>query len=311
MGDYTSEIDRLIERALDDYGFMNLVGHEIRGSIVKSLVCELQEYFDRPFEQKALDTVKPDNYRGYIPLGFFSPNNGIGESDNYEGFKLHFEISNSHPVCDECALYGPNKWPANSRNLRQLIMDYWADCDRLSTQLLAAFERILGLKTGALQSLFDFPLTNMTLLHYPASEKSIGIHPHIDTDVLTLLPPGLGKDVQIRPANETKWMSVGDTKDSIIANVGKMMEIWSGGRFISTPHKVSISPGCSRYSFPYFVVPRHDVLIRPLVKFTKKELFESISAGELSRQIWTSNWANASSVDSEFDPFVEEAMNDC
>ena len=71
----------MIERALDDYGFMNLVGHEIRGSIVRSLVYELQEYFDRPLEQKALDTVKPDNYRGYIPLGFFSPNNGIGESD--------------------------------------------------------------------------------------------------------------------------------------------------------------------------------------------------------------------------------------
>ena len=47
------------------------------------------------------------------------------------------------------------------------------------------------------------------------------------------------------------------------------------------------------------------------MKSAKKELFESISAGELSRQIWTSNWANASSVDSEFDPFVGEAMNDC
>ena len=52
MGDYTSEIDGLIERSLDDYGFMNLVGHEIRGSIVRSLVYELQAYFDRPFEQK-------------------------------------------------------------------------------------------------------------------------------------------------------------------------------------------------------------------------------------------------------------------
>ena len=310
MGDYTPEIDGLIERALDHYGFMDLVGHEVRGSIVRSLVYELQAYFDRPFEQKALDTVKPDNYRGYIPLGFFSPNNGIGESDNYEGYKLHFEVSNAHPVCDECALYGSNRWPVNSRNLRLLIMAYWADCDRLSTQLLGAFERILGLKIGALQSLFDFPLTNMTLLHYPASEESSGIHPHTDTDVLTLLPPGLGKDVQIRPANETKWMSVEDRKDSIVANVGKMMEIWSGGRFTSTPHKVSLSPGCSRYSFPYFVVPRHDVIIRPLVKSGKKELFEPISAGELSRRIWTSNWANASSVDSEFDPFVEEAMND-
>ena len=219
---------------------------------------------------------------------------------------MHFEVGNAHPVCDECTLYGSNRWPVNSRNLRLLIMDYWADCDRLSTQLLGAFERILGLKTGTLQSLFDFPLTNMTLLHYPASEESSGIHPHIDTDALTLLPPGLGKDVQIRPANQTDWMSVGNSKDSIVANVGEMMEIWSGGRFTSTPHKVSLSPGCSRYSFPFFVVPRHDVLIRPLVEPTEKELSRPITAGELSRRIWTSNWANARSVESEFDPFVEE-----
>ncbi|MDG1987184.1 MAG: 2OG-Fe(II) oxygenase family protein [Halieaceae bacterium] len=300
-----------MERALDDYRFMNLVGHEIRWSIVRSLVYELQEYFDRPFEQKALDIVKPDNYRGYIPLGFFSPNNGVGESDNYEGYKLHFEVIMRIRFCEECTLYGSNRWPVNSRNLRLLIMDYWADCDRLSTQLLGAFKRILGLKIGALQSLFDFPLTNMTLLYYPASEESSGIHLHIDTDVLTLLPPGLGKDVQIRPANETDWMSVGDTKDSIVANVGEMMEIWSGGRFTSTPHKVSLSPGCSRYSFPLFVVPRHNVLIRPLVEPTEKELFGRITAGELSRRIWTSNWVNSRSVDSEFDPFVEEAINDC
>ena len=60
----STEIDGLIERSLDDYGFMNLVGHEIRGSIVRSLIYELQAYFDRPFEQKALELILKwgDNY---------------------------------------------------------------------------------------------------------------------------------------------------------------------------------------------------------------------------------------------------------
>ena len=311
MGDYIPGIDVQIERALDDYGFMNLVGHQIRGSIVASLIYELQEYFNRSVEQKVLDMVEPHNYRGYIPLGFFSPNNGTGESDNYEGYKLHFEVSNTHRVCDECSLYGSNKWPSNSSNLRLLIMNYWTDCERFSMQLLGAFERILGLNIGVLQNLFDTPLTNMTLLHYPASDKPSGIHPHIDTDALTLLPPGLGGDVQIRPANETDWISVENKKNSIVANVGEMMEIWSAGRFASTPHKVRLLSGCSRYSFPYFLVPRHDVLIRPLVESSKEELVSPVTAGELSRRIWTSNWADSKSVDSEFDPFVEEAINDC
>ena len=304
----SAEIDRQIEYALDQYGFMNLVGHGICESLVRSIESELVKYFSRPCEQKSQNKVQPANYRGYIPLGFFSPNNGNGANDYYEGYKLHYEVNKKDRVCSQCSLYGPNKWPENTIALRSSIMSYWVQCDMLSMMFLGAFERILGLKDNSLRKLFDIPLTNMTLLHYPALEQGSGIHPHKDTDVLTFLPPGLGGEIEIKISKESEWISVECPQNSLLANVGDMLEIWSGGRFASTSHRVKLSPNRSRYSFPYFLVPRHDAVIKPLLPPRTGYSRTAITAGDLSRKIWTSNWPDSAPLKGEFDPYKGDIL---
>ena len=37
--------------------------------------------------------ITRDNYRGFIPMGFFTPNDGSGHADRYEGYKLHHEVA--------------------------------------------------------------------------------------------------------------------------------------------------------------------------------------------------------------------------
>ena len=135
---YPAEVDISIEHALDNYGFIELVGHGISESLVSSIVCELENYFGRSCHQKLKDKVHPSNYRGYIPLGYFSPNNGTGENDCYEGYKLHFEVSGENKICEESSLYGPNKWPHKTGNLRRLITSYWDQCDQLAMRFLGA-----------------------------------------------------------------------------------------------------------------------------------------------------------------------------
>ena len=89
----------------------------------------------------------------------------------------------------------------------------------------------------------------------------------------------------------------------MIVNVGDMLEIWTGGYFTSTPHKVIDNSGQHRFSFPYFAVPRFDVSVSPL--HNKNEFDRGpMQVGEVSKQIWHSNWPNADAVEQVIDPYI-------
>ncbi len=121
LNDPEERIVGSLERALTETGFVMVQGHGIPSELVRDVRRVVEGYFSRSAEEKMLDCITPDNYRGYIPLGFFSPNTGGNTPDHYEGYKLHHETSQEHPIRQQCDLYGPNKWPAKPKTcLRSL-----------------------------------------------------------------------------------------------------------------------------------------------------------------------------------------------
>ena len=144
----------------------------------------------------------------------------------------------------------------------------------------------------------------MTLLHYPSRKgaDSIGIHPHKDTDALTILAADPVGGLQIRPRNRERWIDVTPPEGTFVVNIGDLLEIWSGGYFTSTPHKVDNVSGAERYSFPYFCVPRYDTIVRPLRKPQPGFDRTGIHVGDASRQVWLTNWPDAEAISVSFDP---------
>ena len=96
-----------LESALTETGFVMVQGHGIPSELVRDVRRVVEGYFSLTTEEKMLDCITPDNYRGYIPLGFFSPNTGGNTPDQYEGYKLHHETSLEHPIRQQCDLHGP------------------------------------------------------------------------------------------------------------------------------------------------------------------------------------------------------------
>lgn len=298
--------------AFHEVGFAGVVGHTIKPSVIATVRQQVEALFSLPMQQKAEHVITQHNYRGYIPLGYFTPNGSKQAADQYEGYKLHLETQLADPIRQACDLYGPNAWPSALPSLQAAIHDYWQQCDQLSMSILTALFCHLELPLNFLSAAFRQPLTNMTLLHYPpsnANEDHFGIHPHKDTDALTILAPDQVGGLYLRPRNSHNWIEATVPLETLIVNVGDMLETWSSGYFVSTPHKVVNASGKPRYSFPYFAVPRFDVLIEPLTgsdDFATDRSSESTAdtAGEISREIWQSNWPNASPIDTHLDPYT-------
>lgn len=298
-------VTRSIGDACSEIGFMVIRGHRIPTVTISRLREFVRQFFELPAKEKQALSITRNNYRGYIPLGFFTPNAASGAADQYEGYKLHAETDAADPICADCDLYGPNKWPHRPVGLRAAVLDYWQECDRVANVLLQALAGVLGIDPVVFRSAFDKPLTNMTLLHYPpreAAEDHFGIHPHKDTDALTILAPDPVGGLYVRRQGHKQWLSADAPVDALIVNIGDMLEVWSGGHFVSTPHKVVNSTGRARYSFPYFAVPRFDVRVAPLVAAQPGFERTAIPVGNASRKIWQSNWSDAAAIDECYDP---------
>ena len=113
---------------------------------------------------------------------------------------------------------------------------------------------------------FAKPMALLRGNYYPArpdwaGDKDFGIAAHTDYGCLTLLAtdgsPGL--EVQTR---KSEWVSVNASPGTFIINFGEMLQMWSGGRVVATPHRV-IGGDKARISIPFFFNPQHDVNVAP------------------------------------------------
>lgn len=304
LGDLHPASVAAVDSACRDIGFMYVVGHGIPQTLIEETRRAVLEYFARPMAEKLKDSITRDNYRGYIPLGFFSPATEAAAADNYEGYKLHYDVKATDPIRKDCDLYGPNKWPADSDALRAAVTAYWSECDRVCGWILGALATSLGVPGEQLLQAFEYPLTNMTLLHYPPQPESstgFGIHPHKDTDALTILAADPVGGLMVRRRNGAGWIHAMPPDDALVINIGDLLELWSGGYFVSTPHKVVNRSGRDRISFPWFAVPSFDTVVAPLREPHAGFSRSPVPVGDVSREVWRSNWLDVVPVDQTFD----------
>lgn len=295
--------------ALTTTGFAVLCNTNIPPVILQDMRAAVKAVFDAPRSLYAGYTVQKTNYRGYVPLGYFTPNAGSTRADQYEAWKLHSDAGNTVP----------NIWPPlegdAADQVKSAVLDYWTEMDCLNFAVLRALCEGLGMSSAQLQYTLDTlhrPLTNMTLLNYPPTahqpsgnedgdgQSSWGIHPHKDFNYLTFLAhdPIGGLEVRTRSG---RWIEAQCNEGEYVMNVGDMLELLSGGRLVSTPHRVTNRSRMQRQSFPYFSVPRADVMVEPLLPRLPGFDRAPLQSGAASHDIWYSNWPDAALSDKRID----------
>jgi isopenicillin N synthase-like dioxygenase len=154
--------------------------------------------------------------------------------------------------------------------------------ERVAAALMRALARGLGLRETVFDAAFEGGISTLRLIRYPARDP-VGLspqgaealyvrhhgdehlligRPHCDTGFLTLLAQDGVGGLQA-PHRDGTWMDVPPDDGCLAVNFGQVLERWTGARIRATEHRV-LSPGCERYSIPFFYEPRVDAVITPL-----------------------------------------------
>lgn len=271
-----------IVEACEAPGFFQVVGHGVDPTLRTDLERAARSFFALPEDEKARIGMSRGGraWRGWFPLGGELT---AGVPDGKEGLYFGTDLPPADPrVQAGVPLHGPNLYPVRPDGFATLVTQWMDAVTDLGRAILRGIALGLGLDEDHLESWCADPTVLFRIFHYPAAGaaddggQAWGVGEHTDYGLLTLLAQDGtgGLEVLSRSRDETdggdadrghvdRWVEVTPVDDAFVCNLGDMLERWSGGRFVATPHRVS-PPTADRISMPLFLDPGWDVEIRSL-----------------------------------------------
>ena len=279
------EIKKLYH-ACYEYGFFYLKEYGIPTSVIEETIEKSRNFFNLPDRIKRkyghdIQTVYPPTSRGYVPL--------YGEYLNEEvGFdpKEIFDLGLDKALSDK-PFTGSNIMPDNTvapgfatshYNLQQEIMT------KVVPNLLRGIALALNLEATWFDQYFSDPILIQRTIYYPENSGQAG--KHTDNGIFTVLIQEQLPYPSLRVHTKDKWIDVPCLENTFIINLGDMLQMWTNGLFVSTPHEVIHKSSASRISIPFFIYPNIDATIEPFGNNKK------ISAREVMLKNFESIWVS-------------------
>jgi isopenicillin N synthase-like dioxygenase len=280
--------------AYHDIGFVGIRGHELEPEALETMYDAAWKFTQLSDEQKRR-YHRPDLFgqRGYTPKGQEHAK-GAKVGDLKEFFHIGQELDSS-----QLSLLGypENVWPAEMPEFQVCALRVFRGLECLGHSMLAAiFEGLgiryeslaLGLREGnsILRIAHYFPILDPTSL-LPGAVRAAA---HGDINLITLLVGASADGLELQCRNGD-WMPVQVDSDTIVVNVGDMLERLTNGHLRSTIHRV-VNPPLeklqeARLSMPFFMHPRASMDLSVLdccVDEANPKQYSDITAGAFLEQ---------------------------
>lgn len=259
-----------LDRACRERGFFYVTGHGVPEQLLEVLERESRRYFALPADAKAAIAMERGGraWRGAFPLGGELTS---GLPDHKEGIYFGAELPPEDPrVRAGLPFHGPNLFP-ELPGFRAAVLATIAAMTELGHLLARALSRALGLSDGALgEALTAEPLVLFRIFRYPPQPpgaRAWGVGEHTDYGLLTILHRSASRagddGLELREAG--CWKPAPQVPGALLCNLGDMLERLTGGRWVSTPHRVRHRGSGDRLSFPFFFDPGYEAPLRPLI----------------------------------------------
>ncbi|MGO9196998.1 MAG: isopenicillin N synthase family dioxygenase [Acidimicrobiales bacterium] len=263
-GGTAGAVGRALDEACREVGVFYVVGHGVAPELRARLERLARQFFERPEVDKSKIAMARAGraWRGWFPVGGELTS---GVPDLKEGLYFGSELTADHPrVRAQTPLHGPNLFPSYPHELKEVVLTYMDELTRVGQGVLGGIARGLGLDPTFFSSgLTADPLVLFRIFRYPvpssADEAGWGVGEHTDYGLLTLLGQDANAGLEVRTAEG--WVSAEPLADSLVCNLGDMLERLTGGLYRSTPHRVRNAGGVDRLSFPFFLDPSWDAVI--------------------------------------------------
>ncbi|WP_329382710.1 isopenicillin N synthase family dioxygenase [Streptomyces sp. NBC_01716] len=273
-------IARAIGQACENSGFFTVVGHGVAQDLIDRMYAVTKEFFELPREKKEKAVGGPSTGGLRYSAGSAAKSMGLDAPPDL------CEIFTSNVLGDHSAEHRAkfgddsapwtraNVWPEEPAGFRETWLAYTREMAGLAHELMRLFALALGLAEDFFDDKVDRDISTIVANFYypqvvPPLPGQMRKGPHSDWGNLTILyQDGVG-GLQVRQ-KDGDWRDVPFVPGSFVINIGDMMAFWTGGRWVSTVHRV-LNPveghADSRLSLPFFHLPNHDALIEPLPQF--------------------------------------------
>ena len=251
--------------AYREWGFAGIRGHGIAQSMVDGAYDVFRRFFALPAEVKMRYHVKGSGgARGYTPFGIET-----AKDSRYPDLKEFWHVGREIPRDSKYAdVMAPNLWPAEVAGFREYGYGLYEALDALGSRVLRALALHIDLPETWFDDKTNFGNSILRPIHYPPITApdipNVRAGAHEDINLITLLVGASAQGLEVR-SRKGEWVPFTAEADTIVVNIGDMLQRLTNHVYPSTTHRVTNPPGEQarepRYSVPFFLHPNPDFVI--------------------------------------------------
>jgi len=254
--------------AYREWGFCGIRGHGIDVALIDAAYNDFKQFFALPDEIKRKYHIPGGGgARGYTPFGIET-----AKDSRYPDLKEFWHIGREIDRASKYAeVMPPNIWPDEVPGFREHGYGLYQALDQLGSRVLSGLALHIGLPEDYFADKTQFGNSILRPIHYPPITTpdipNVRAGAHEDINLITLLVGASAEGLEVL-SRKGEWVPFTADADTIVVNIGDMLQRLTNHVYPSTTHRVVNPPGDKarqpRYSTPFFLHPNPDFLIETL-----------------------------------------------
>ncbi len=250
--------------AYREWGFAGIRGHGIPQDVIDGAYDVFVRFFALPEDvKKRYHIPGGGGARGYTAFGVET-----AKGAQYSDLKEFWHVGRDARDEKYADVMPANVWPTEIPGLRERALALYDALDGLGSRMLSALALHLGLDEHYFADKTDNGNSILRPIHYPPITTpdipNVRAGAHEDINLITLLVGASAEGLQVL-SRKGEWVPYTADADTIVVNIGDMLQRLTNHVLPSTTHRVVNPPGDKarqpRYSTPFFLHPNPDFLI--------------------------------------------------